>query len=111
MIREATPKVHVRALGDKQLQRLSMMAHIGNALVVPDDLSRSLCKRGLMLATGDVDGARDGFIVITPNGLRALADAMDAGRVAWKPDWAKIRAERAGGDYLGRIPGPKDACK
>jgi len=50
----------------------------------------------LMLPTGDPPkpGAEAGMIVITPEGYRALADAMDAGLVTWRPDWAAIRAAR-----------------
>lgn len=77
-------------LGKKQIYLLKFMANVGCALVVPNDISRSLCKRGLMEATGGL--AEDAFIVVTPNGLRALADAMDAGLVSYRPDWEKIKA-------------------
>lgn len=81
-------------LGRRQLDRLAGMAHIGAALIVPDDISRALCRRGLLQATGDLPKTEGSMIVITPAGLRALADAMEAGLVAWRPDWAAIRAAR-----------------
>lgn len=86
----------ISRLGSRQLKRLAGMAGVGSALVVPDSISRSLTARGLMQPTGDQPGAEDGMIVVTPAGLRALADAMDAGLVQWKPDWAAIRAARGG---------------
>lgn len=82
-------------LGSRQLEHLALMAHVGCAQVVPDDMTRSLCKRGLMVATGNTPELKDACIVITPDGFRALADAMDAGLVEWKPDWKKLRGARA----------------
>jgi len=58
--------------------QLAMLRTVGttSALVVPDKTSRRLVELGLMAA--EPDGS---FASITPNGLRALADAADAGRV------------------------------
>jgi hypothetical protein len=86
-------------LGRKQLGLLAGMAGVGSALVVPDKLSRSLCRRGLMEATGaavslEGEPREPGMLVVTPAGLRAVADAMEAGQVEWRPDWAKIRERR-----------------
>lgn len=62
-------------LGPRQL---AMLRSVGTtaALVVPDRVSRRLCDLGLM--TSEADGS---FARITPAGIRALADAAEAGRV------------------------------
>ncbi len=62
-------------LGTRQLELLRALG-TRSALVIHDKLSRRLCELGLMKAMGD-----DSFICITPDGLRALADAADAGRI------------------------------
>jgi hypothetical protein len=64
-------------LGKQQLHLLKAVG-ITAALVVPSPASRRLCEMGLLKAHG-ADGS---FAAITPAGLRALADAADAGRVA-----------------------------
>jgi hypothetical protein len=64
------------ALGPKQLQMLMSLGSPGFALVVPDKLSLSLQKRGLL--TPRFSGS-DGFLRITPAGLRVLAEAMERG--------------------------------
>ena len=65
-------------LGSKQLKHLSTYGSYGRFLVVPDKMTYSLVKRGLMeFCAAD----RDGFAHITPLGLRVLADEIDAGRV------------------------------
>lgn len=81
-------------LGKRQLQRLAGMTHVGFAQVVPDAVSRSLVKRGLMEPTGDQPGTRDAFVVVTADGYRALADAIDKGLVKHRPDWAALRENR-----------------
>lgn len=63
-------------LGIRQLRKLRTVG-TRMALVVPDKTSRRLCELGLMVAHGD-DGS---FAAITPAGLRALADAVDAGKI------------------------------
>ena len=63
-------------LGKLQLELLRGVG-TNSALVVPCAKSRRLCELGLMRAHGN-DGA---FAAITPDGLRALADADDDGRV------------------------------
>lgn len=62
-------------LGPRQL---AMLRSVGTtaALVVPCRVSHRLCDLGLM--TAEADGS---FARITPAGLRALADAAEAGRV------------------------------
>lgn len=62
-------------LGPRQL---AMLRAVGTtaAVVVPDRLSRRLVELGLMTAEPDGSFARN-----TPAGLRALADAAEAGRV------------------------------
>lgn len=81
-------------LGQRQINRLAAMANVGCALVVPDAVSRSLVARGLMEPTSDQPGCQDGFVVMTPAGYRAVADAIDAGQINHRPDWAAIRAKR-----------------
>ena len=62
-------------LGHRQLE---LLAFVGtrSALVCSSPISRRLCALGLMEAEADGSFAR-----ITPAGLRALADAAEAGRV------------------------------
>jgi hypothetical protein len=81
-------------LGKKQLARLASMAHVGMAQVVPDAVTNSLVARGLMQPTGTKPGTEDAFIVITAAGFRAIADAIDAGTIAGRPDFDRMR----GGD-------------
>ena len=83
-------------LGKNQIAKLASMAHVGCAQVVPDAMTRSLVAKGLMEPTGDKPGAEDGFIVMTAAGYRAVADAIDAGQINYRPDWAAIRAKTAG---------------
>ena len=83
-------------LGKRQAEFLATMANVGCALVVPNELSRALVKRGLMEPTGDQPGSEDAFIVVNADGYRALADAIDAGQIRPRPDWAAIRAKKAG---------------
>lgn len=64
-------------LGCRQLDHLKTLGpHLIE--IVGSPILRSLKKRGLVKALGE-DG--DSFYCITPDGLRALADAMDDGRV------------------------------
>lgn len=81
-------------LGKRQIAKLAGMAGVGSALVVPDAISRSLASRGLMEGTGDKPGSEDAFAVVTAAGYRAVADAIDAGQISHRPDWAAIRAKR-----------------
>lgn len=64
------------SLGPKQLALLRTVG-TSSALVVASATSRRLCALGLMRAHG-TDGS---FAAITPAGLRALADAAEAGRI------------------------------
>lgn len=64
-------------LGTRQLELLRALA-ITRALVIHNKISRRLCEIGLMKAMGE-DG--NSFICVTPAGLRAIADAADAGRI------------------------------
>lgn len=63
-------------IGPQQLQRLITLSSLGCMLIVGDRLSESLVRRGLLADDGKGDWCR-----ITPAGLRALADEMEAGRV------------------------------
>lgn len=64
-------------LGKHQLHLLKSVG-LTAALVVPNATSRRLCDLGLLKAGGQ-DGS---FAHITPAGLRAVADAAEAGRVS-----------------------------
>jgi hypothetical protein len=66
----------MRPFGRKQLEFLGRMAGYGRAVVVGDALIRSLAARGAMRPLGG-----NAFYVITADGLRAVADAMDAGAI------------------------------
>jgi hypothetical protein len=66
----------VTALGDRQLDLLRKLCSLTRVLVTPDKVSASLVRRGLLRETRD--GAA---LCISPDGLRAIADAMEAGRV------------------------------
>ena len=64
-------------IGKNQLRLLRQLGpHL--MLVVGDKLSASMVKRGLLQSAAS-DG--DAFFHLSPNGLRALADAIDAGLV------------------------------
>lgn len=68
-------------LGKNQLQRLLGLASPGMLLVVGDDrVSKSLVARGLIAPRDGTD--RLAFLGITPNGMRVLADAYEAGELA-----------------------------
>ena len=67
-------------LGNKQLRSLKAIGSPGTALVVADRHSRSLVKRGLA-----AKATPGGMVHITASGLRALADAVEAGRINSAP--------------------------
>lgn len=83
-------------LGKLQLARLAGMAGVGSALVVPDAISRSLAARGLMEGTGTTPKTADSFVVITAAGYRAIADAIDAGLIEYRPNFAAMRGKTHG---------------
>lgn len=70
----------MRPLGKNQLQRLLGLASPGSLLIVADDrVSQSLMARGLTAPRfADEPNA---WHAITPNGLRVLADALEAGQL------------------------------
>jgi hypothetical protein len=70
-----------RPLSDGQLATLKGLA-VRGALVVPGRPAHRLIKRGYLTCL-DPNGAdgKGSFAVITPKGLRALADAAEAGRI------------------------------
>jgi hypothetical protein len=68
-----------RALGKKQLERLMGLASPSSLLVVGDDVSASLVKRGLLKP--HFEDKPDAWHRITPSGIRALADAYEAGQL------------------------------
>ena len=77
-------------LGKHQLAMLASLAGTHRALVVPDSVTRSLCKRGLMMPGGT---KTDGFLVMTPAGYRAVADALESGAIVRLPveQWNKAK--------------------
>lgn len=62
-------------LGKRQIQMLQSVGST-SAIIVPCPTSRRLCEMGLMKS----HGPNGSFAAITPDGLRALADAADAGK-------------------------------
>ena len=64
-----------RRVGKRELAKLLILG-TRFAQVVPDRITRRLVAKGLCDA--DDDGA---FCTVSPNGLRAIADAADAGRI------------------------------
>lgn len=64
-----------RPLGKHQLDLLAKLGGLTMAIVVPDKISASLVRRGLLDA--EPDGS---FAHINAAGLRALAAEIDAGR-------------------------------
>lgn len=64
-----------RRLGIRQLELLRFVGTIGR-LVVGDKRSRRLIELGLMAS----DNPEGDWACVTSDGLRAIADAMDAGR-------------------------------
>lgn len=62
-------------LGHHQIEALAAVCRVRCIGLAPRREERALIKRGL-LRTDD-----SGAYCITPSGLRALADAMDAGRI------------------------------
>lgn len=66
-------------LGSRQLDSLIGLARPTVSMIVPGAVEASLIKRGLLKANKSKRGGFS-FARITPAGLRALADAMEAGR-------------------------------
>lgn len=65
-----------RPLGKRQLEALMTLCSPSLVQVVPDKITESLMRRGLAASRG---GSTGGFVGITPAGLRAAADAFEAG--------------------------------
>jgi len=63
-------------IGKRQLELLIGLGSPCMMLIVGDRVSESLTRRGLLRGKGKND-----CLVITPAGLRVLADEMEAGRV------------------------------
>lgn len=68
----------MRPLGSKQLSLLQSLT-CGFSVVIADEVTRSLCKRGLMKEA--MPGA---FVSVTADGYRAVADAMDRGLIVMR---------------------------
>ncbi len=69
-----------RPLGKNQLELLRQLANPWLQLIVGDRVAHSLERRGLLRACGE-----GSFFQITPNGMRAVAAAWEAGEVEF-PD-------------------------
>jgi len=65
-------------LGKNQIEFLAGLAAPRRAAVSGDKLLRSLATRGLVKPLG-ANG--DSFFVVTADGLRAVADALDSGAI------------------------------
>ena len=86
-------------LGCRQIDALNLFVG-ARVLIAPDRITLGLVKHGLVECCGDQ--AKPGFAVITANGLRALADAIDAKRIRapgvatreWIRDERKKNAKR-----------------
>ena len=76
-------------IGNKQLELLDALG-LHRFRVVPDYMTRSLVKKGLM----KVYGPKGGIIGLTSNGLRALADAADDGRISLAPSPEMLKPSR-----------------
>lgn len=76
------------ALGKHQLEMLATMAGVHRAIVVPDKITRSLCRRGLMIGGSDKS---DGFLLLTPAAYRTIAEALESGAIVRRPvdEWLK----------------------
>lgn len=68
-----------RPLGKLQLERLMGLASPGFLMVVGDPVSKSLVKRGLLKP--HFPDKPDAWHRVTPDGLRALADALEVGHL------------------------------
>lgn len=68
-----------RPLGKLQLERLMGLASPSMLMIVGDKVSTSLVKRGLLKPTFPEDP--EAWHRITPAGMRALADAFEAGHL------------------------------
>lgn len=67
-----------RPLGKHQRDALASMADPTIAAISSDKTWRALAKRGLVRSLAK---DKDSFFVITPAGLRALADELESGRI------------------------------
>lgn len=65
-------------LGKRQIALLRQMSNPWLHLIVPDEVALSLERRGLLASKAKTG---DGFYSITPDGLRTVADLMDAGTI------------------------------
>lgn len=66
-------------IGKKQLRTLMSLGAPHMVLITPDKVSESLVRRGLLKHDSHVPESK--ACRITPDGLRVLADEMEAGRV------------------------------
>lgn len=68
-----------RPLGKRQIERLMGLASPSMLMIVGDAVSKSLVERGLLRPNFPEDP--DAWHRITPEGMRALADAYEAGQL------------------------------
>jgi len=69
----------MRPLGKLQIERLMALASPSMLLIVGDAVSKSLVKRGLLVPK--FPDTPEAFHVITPAGMRTLADAYETGKL------------------------------
>lgn len=76
-------------LAKRQIDYLARRAGVLSAQVVPDALTRSLARRGLLVSLSD---KTEGFLALTPAAYRAVADALESGAITRPPlaDWGKV---------------------
>lgn len=88
----AQPASQRGAFGRHQLCLLASMGSPFSLLVVGDRLAASLVARGL-LEPRNRKGLADGFLGVTPKGLRDLADALEAGQLEqfFAPEFTRDR--------------------
>lgn len=67
---------HYGRLGKQQLRMLAALSAIDRVLIIGDKLSASLVRRNLLSAEPDGN-----YVQITPTGLRAVANEIEAGRI------------------------------
>lgn len=76
-------------LGKRQVETLAFLGRPTKALVVADKQARRLAEMGLLESISDTP---DRMLVVTPTGLRMIADLMEAG-VIERPNISIYRGE------------------
>lgn len=69
----------MRPLGKRQIETLIGLASPASAMVIGNAVTAALARRGLVALHGS-GKEPNAMVQITPSGLRALADAWEAGK-------------------------------